>query len=42
MAQWTIGYKSNPQLLGRINKPIGFVDSLECRIFCLDGIDLGN
>ena len=42
MPQWAIGYKSNSQLLGRINKPICLVDSLESRILCLDGVDLGN
>lgn len=42
MTQWTIGYKGNSQLLGGIDKSIGFVDSLESRILRLDGIDLGN
>lgn len=42
MAQGAISYIGYAQLFGSVNQPVCFMQRLEGRIFCLNGIDLGD
>lgn len=42
MAEGAVGHVGDPQLLSSVDQAIGFMQSLEGGVLCLDSINLGD
>lgn len=42
MSQWAVSNVGDSKLFGRLNEPIGLMESLKSRILSLKSIDFGN